>query len=129
MSKAVFDTSAILAIYHQEPGRKKVIQLIERHDPLISTVNLAELYSKLSEDGLSENDIAESFDGLDIEVVAFTKRHASAAGGLRVRTKDLGLSLGDRGCLAVAISEGAIAVTADRSWEGLSDVCKIEVIR
>ena len=129
MSKAVFDTSAILSIYHQEPGRKKVLQLIERHQPIISSINLAELYSKLSEVGLTEDEITESFDGLDIEIVDFSKKHAATTGSLRVRTKELGLSLADRGCLAVAINEKAIAITADRSWGDLADLCKIEVIR
>ena len=129
MSKAVFDTSAILAIYHQEPGRKNVLQLIGRHEPFISSINLAELHSKLSEDGLTEEEITESFDGLDIEIVDFTKRHAAKTGGLRLQTKDSGLSLGDRACLALAIDEKAIAVTADQSWAGLAELCKIEVIR
>jgi PIN domain nuclease of toxin-antitoxin system len=46
-----------------------------------------------------------------------------------MRTKDLGLSLGDRACLSLGINEGALAVTADRPWTSLSDVCKIELIR
>jgi PIN domain nuclease of toxin-antitoxin system len=47
---------------------------------------------------------------------------------LRPVTKHLGLSLGDRGCLALAILKNATAVTADKSWANLN-CCKIEVIR
>jgi len=47
---------------------------------------------------------------------------------LRPLTKHLGLSLGDRCCLALAILENLPAVTADKNWAGLN-VCKIEIIR
>lgn len=129
MSKAVFDTSAILAIYHKEPGRKKVLQLIDRHEPLISSVNFAELVAKLSEETLSLSDITESFDGLEIDIVDFTREHATATGDLRMKSRDLGLSLGDRACIALGIAENALIVTADRSWASIDDIGKVEVIR
>ena len=47
---------------------------------------------------------------------------------LRPITKHLGLSLGDRACLALAIQENAVAVTSDRTWTML-DICQIESIR
>lgn len=128
MSKAVFDSSAILALYHQESGRKKVLQLMDRHDPLMSAANLAEVFAKLAEDGLTETEIVESFEGLDISVIDFGQEHALESAKLRLVTKHLGLSLGDRACLALALLEKAIAVTADRAWETL-DICKIETIR
>ncbi len=52
-----------------------------------------------------------------------------SAGQLRAATKHLGLSLGDRACLALAIQEDATALTADRSWADLDIGCKIELIR
>jgi PIN domain nuclease of toxin-antitoxin system len=52
-----------------------------------------------------------------------------AAGQLRELTRRRGLSLGDRACLALAIRENAIAVTADRDWGDLDIGCKIELIR
>ena len=50
------------------------------------------------------------------------------AAELKTKTKHLGLSLGDRSCIALAIQENAVAVTADKNWAQL-DVCAIEVIR
>ena len=58
-----------------------------------------------------------------------TKLMGIAAGQLRELTRHRGLSLGDRACLALAIRENAIAVTADRAWGDLDIGCKIELIR
>jgi ribonuclease VapC len=40
---------------------------------------------------------------------------------LRARTKHLGLSLGDRACLAAARSRDLPVLTADRAWAKLAD--------
>jgi ribonuclease VapC len=128
MSKAVFDSSAILALYYNEPGRKKVLQLLNRHEPLISTINLSEVFTKLSEDGLTEDEMLDSFDGLDIQAVDFNERQSIGTAQLRPETKHLGLSLGDRACLALAEEEKAIVVTADKTWAKLRNF-KFEVIR
>jgi PIN domain nuclease of toxin-antitoxin system len=48
---------------------------------------------------------------------------------LRDATRALGLSSGDRACLALAQSLGAVALTADRSWSRLNLDIAIEVIR
>ncbi len=45
------------------------------------------------------------------------------------QTKFLGLSLGDRACLALAMEEQAIAVTADKAWAQLALGVSIQVIR
>lgn len=54
---------------------------------------------------------------------------ALAASKLRPATRHKGLSLGDRACLALAIREGATAITTDRAWADLDVGCHIEVIR
>lgn len=128
MSKAVFDSSAVLALYYNEPGRKKVLQLINRHEPLISAINLAEVFTKLAEDGLTEKEMVESFDGLDIQIVDFEKQQAVETAQLRQQTKHLGLSLADRTCIALAVREKAIAVTADKVWAKLRNF-EVEIIR
>ena len=128
MSRAVFDASAILAVYHNEPGKKQVLQYMDQYEPFISSVNLAEVYSKLSQDGLSEDEFVESFEGLEITVVDFDKPQAVEVSKLYHPTRSLGLSLGDRACLALAVLKDATAVTADRSWSKVA-VCKIKVIR
>jgi len=51
------------------------------------------------------------------------------AGALIAQTRELGLSLGDRACLALAIAREATVYTADRAWKDLSLQIRIEVIR
>jgi ribonuclease VapC len=102
MNSLVFDSSAILAIYYNEPGKKKVRSLLDSSEPLISSVNLCEVFTKLLEDGLHGDAIVESFNALEIEVVDFNVDHALKAAELRSVTRHLGLSLGDRACIALA---------------------------
>lgn len=128
MNNLVFDSSAILAIYYDEPGKRKAQELLEEADPIISSVNLCEIYTKLLEDGLDAGKISESFDALEIRVVDFDARGALKAAELRARTKRLGLSLGDRACIALAMENSTAAVTADRNWQKVSG-CEIKLIR
>jgi PIN domain nuclease of toxin-antitoxin system len=51
---------------------------------------------------------------LQLRVIPFDRTHARLAGSLRTITRKLGLSLGDRACLALAESEGATALTCER---------------
>jgi len=45
-------------------------------------------------------------------------------------TRKLGLSLGGRACLALAIRLGGAAVSTDRAWAKLpADVVRVEVVR
>ncbi len=128
MGKAVFDSSAILAIYFDEKGKHETLRLLDLHESMIATPNLSEVYTKLIESGLSVSQIEESFGGLEIEVRDFDEKLAIMAAELRPHTKAFGLSFGDRSCLALALRENAIAVTADRNWKK-TKVCKVETIR
>ena len=66
MSNCVLDSSALIALFHQEPGSDKVTQAIE-DGAAISTVNLAEVASKLNDLGAPEAFIEEAV-GADIGV-------------------------------------------------------------
>jgi PIN domain nuclease of toxin-antitoxin system len=59
----------------------------------------------------------------------FTAAQAKLAGSLITQTRSRGLSLGDRACLALAITLDAPVYTADQSWTGLNVGCRIHVIR
>jgi PIN domain nuclease of toxin-antitoxin system len=48
---------------------------------------------------------------------------------LRRQTRDHGLSLGDRACLALAVSLGLPVMTADRAWMALDLGIEVIVIR
>lgn len=127
MIKNVLDASAVLAVLNSEPGEKKVIPLLA--ESAISTVNLTEVAAKLLEAGMDEASaqIAVSVLGIG-EVINFTEDSAWEAARLRPLTKQYGLSLGDRACLALARKLNVPAVTADKEWSKLK-LCKVVLIR
>lgn len=63
--------------------------------------------------------------GLVIE--PYLREDAHEAALIRLWTKDLGLSLGDRSCLALARRLGVPALTADRVWMKLPADLGVEV--
>lgn len=60
-------------------------------------------------------------------VVPFDREDAEAAARLRPATRNLGLGLGDRACLALAGRLGLPAVTGDRAWQRLDPGLGIRV--
>ena len=127
MSSAVLDASALIAWLRREPGADRLKGRIA--GALVSSVNIAEVHSKLVADGTDEDDAWKQIQYLGCESVVFGDALARAAGGMARRTKPYGLSLGDRACLALAIQRNATVYTADRAWSGLSLGIKIEVLR
>ena len=127
MSKFVLDASAVLALLNQEPGMERVEAVLA--DSCMGAVNYCEVLGKLIDAGLPEPEARESVELLNIEVVSFDTDMARLAAALRPTTKKLGLSLGDRSCLALALSRRNTAVTAERVWPKLKIGVKIELIR
>ncbi|HEX8669733.1 MAG TPA: type II toxin-antitoxin system VapC family toxin [Allosphingosinicella sp.] len=121
------DASALLSVLLGERGAEEIVDLLP--GAVIGAVNLAEVVAKLQERGVPENEIEENIAELDLPVVPFDEAQAIAAGKLRLPTRSLGLSLGDRACLALAIARGAAAVTTDRSWAGVEVGAKVIVAR
>ena len=128
MSSVVLDASSILALLNQERGAADVQAAIHA-GATISTVNLSEVIAKLADRGLDEEMIREVVDNLQIVVVPFDEDQANRAGLLRPLTRSLGLSFGDRACLALARTLELPAMTADRAWSDLSVGVTVEVIR
>lgn len=128
MSRIVLDASALLAILNGEPGADKLTpQLLST--AASSTVNLAEVQSKLVDRGLSpETAWAAALSPVE-EVIPFTAYHAKAAGSMIPETRPFGLSLGERACLALGLTLQAPVYTADRSWKNLKLGVRIHVIR
>ena len=117
----VFDSSAVLALIFNEPGADMAAQLMDADDAVMCSVNQAEVWAKLLDKGLSASDVAAITQQLPLTVMPFTADQAQVAGGLRPSTRALGLSLGDRCCLALAQQlPDATVVTADRPWAGLT---------
>jgi ribonuclease VapC len=124
----VLDASALLALLQNEPGAERVAELLS--DGAVSAVNLSEVVAKLADHGMPATDIREALDGLPLDVHAFDREAAFAAGELRRITRAAGLSLGDRACLALAAHLGVTAVTADRAWTRFADdIAPVTLIR
>lgn len=128
MTQYVLDASALLALFQGEPGSEKVAQAI-KEGAAISAVNLAEVVSKLHDKGIPETIIKDVIDILPLTVIDFTTTLAYKVGVLRPLTKQVGLSLGDRACLALAFHLNLPALTTDRIWETLSLDVAVQVIR
>ena len=127
MSRAVLDASAILALFHGERGADVVAGY--RGDAVASSVNVAEVVSRLSDEGLRSTEWHYALSMLELEVVAFDESQAIQSGQLRESTRHRGLSLGDRACLQLAAGRGLPVVTADRAWAGLDVGVEVRVIR
>jgi PIN domain nuclease of toxin-antitoxin system len=127
VSKTVIDSSAVLAYLLNEPGGHLVEQ--EFGDALISTVNLAEVVTKLLSRGKRLGEVRKDLGELGMAVVDFTRDLAEDTGALIVETAAHGLSLGDRACLALARREKLPVLTADRIWEEINAGVQVELIR
>ncbi len=128
MNKIVLDASALLAVLNDEPGSDKLTpELLSIATS--STVNLAEVQSKLVDRGISPDRAWAATMTPIAEAIPFTSEQAKAAGSLIAETRALGLSLGDRACLALGLALKAPVYTADRSWKNLKLGLHIHVIR
>ena len=64
-----------------------------------------------------------------LSFLSFDMQQAYIAGSLWQQTKELGLSLGDRACLALAIHLDLPVLTADKIWQQLDIGVSIQLIR
>lgn len=127
VSKVVLDASALLALLNQEPGHEQV----EKHlsNSIISTVNVSETIATLLMLGIEEQELLNLISNIVPEVIPFDEKQAYLAALLRKETKQYGLSLGDRACLALAKIKNLPVMTADKIWGKLIIDVKINVIR
>ncbi len=115
----VYDASAVVALIKSEPGADVVAQAMLVDEAWISAVNWCEVVTSLVEGGADEAAVLEALAQLDLHIEPLDAGVALGAARLRPATRQLGLSLGDRCCLALAKERGVQAVTADRPWKKL----------
>lgn len=127
MSSFVFDASTVLAYLLGEKGADAAFAAMP--GGCISVVNVAEVSSKLSDEGVPDDEARLSLAELGLEAVGLDEELALIAGRWRRTTRHLGLSIGDRCCLATALRMDWTALTADRAWLKLKLGVKIECIR
>jgi len=125
--KVLLDTSAIIALLRKEPGYEILEEVIA--NSAISTVSLGELVSVLSRSNIIENEIDEIIKDLVPEIIPFTEDIAINTGKLIKQTKKLGLSLGDRACIATEIYHNMSVYTTDKIWKELKTSAEIIVVR
>ncbi len=125
----VLDASAVLAAIFDEAGADRVARHLAPDMAVLSAVNLAEVASKLVDCGYSDTDAKITLGTLKLLVGPFMADTAVATGLLRRATRQHGLSMGDRACLAEAQLRGLRVLTADRAWADLKIDIDIEVIR
>lgn len=126
-ARLVVDASAVIALLVGEPFTRFDPERIARAS--ISAVNLTEVLTRLHEIGMPEAEAAEAAARLNLQLVSFDESQAHTAARLRRSTRQAGLSLGDRACLALGQSLGCSVVTADRVWARLRIGIEIILIR
>lgn len=121
----VLDASAVLALLLQEPGNEVAGDALR--DGVVSVVNFAEAAAVLARRGGTPAETQGPLALISGHVIPADIDQALAAGLMETVTRAIGLSLGDRFCLALARRLGATAVTADRAWLGIADAVGVEV--
>lgn len=130
---AVLDASACLAYLQREAGAEVVAEFLI-HGAYISAVNLAEVLSKLAEWGQDPEEayiemMNRGLLGGMLEATRLLPEGCAAIARLHPMSKDLGLSLGDRACLALGVRLGLPVLTADREWRKLALNVEVRVVR
>jgi ribonuclease VapC len=111
----ILDSSVVLALLFDEPGAHVTIDALGEPGVAMSAVNLIEVVGVMIRKGGSIPIVRQSVDALPILVIPFDASLAFDVGVLEASTREQGLSLGDRACLALAITSGRPLVTADRA--------------
>jgi PIN domain nuclease of toxin-antitoxin system len=124
---AVLDASAVIAYMREEPGHEVVAPLMG--SALVSSINVSEVLTVLLRHGLPADVGRDLFEDLRVGVVPFTLEHATRAAAIGAEFPRAGLSLGDRGCLALAREVDAPVVTSDRAWAELDVGVEVVLIR
>lgn len=123
----VLDASALLAYLHREPGRERVEG--RNAELCISSVNWCEVVQKTLAKGVDVSKMIEVLRNLELTIEPFSDRQAETTARLWPETGELGLSLGDRACLALALNKSPPVLTADRVWKKLKLDLEIQLVR
>jgi PIN domain nuclease of toxin-antitoxin system len=133
VSEVVLDASALLAYLNEEPGAEAVEEALSQ-GAVIGAVNWAEVLSKVAEGGNDPEALSEALKARGLleqalRVLPLLQEDALTISRLRPMTKALGLSLGDRACLALGLRLGQAVLTTDREWQRLSLKVEVHLIR
>jgi PIN domain nuclease of toxin-antitoxin system len=79
--------------------------------------------------GMPPDAAEDAVEDLELDVVPFDRDQAYRTARLAPAAAALGLSLGDRACLALAQARGKPALTAEREWDQLDAGVRVVRIR
>ena len=123
----VLDASAILAFLQSEPGDEIVRQALHDDECLVSAANHSEVIAKAIDRGADSQALQVVLADLAYTIVDVKAEDGTQAGLMRNITRKIGLSLGDRLCLATAQRLQARVLTADRPWLTVAPALGIQV--
>jgi PIN domain nuclease of toxin-antitoxin system len=127
MAQTVMDSTAVLASIFGEPGADIVNAGLA--GSFISAINLAEVASKLIQDGVPDSEATAIVRRLGVQFVDVDEEQALAASLIHATTRSAGISIGDAFCLALGKLRGCPVLTADRAWKTLNLGVEVTLIR
>lgn len=125
--EAVLDASALIALLWEEPGAETVESLLGQ--AVMSAVNWAEVLQRYRAHDVATAGTRESVEALGIGIEDFSPEDAETVAELWAPTREAGLSLADRACLALARRHEVAAHTADRAWRKVDVGVDVVLIR
>lgn len=118
MSNVILDSSALIALIRNEPGAEIVENLLG--NIIMSSVNIAETAAILLAPEMTQEECELLIAPFISSTIQFNTQQAYITASLRSQTKHLGISLGDRACLALGILKNYPVYTADKIWSELN---------
>jgi PIN domain nuclease of toxin-antitoxin system len=124
MTRAVLDTSALLALCFAEKGA--TVTTDRGQNGIMSAVSYSEAIAKSLDYNVPIETVRRALAGLDLTIMPFDEPHAVAAASFRPATRKLNVSFADRACLGTAALTKLPVLTADRKWEKIE--CGLDII-
>ncbi len=123
----VLDASAIIAFLQGEPDDEVVRLALLSGQCVVNAANQAEIIAKSLDRGVNPEAIKAILAELAYTVVDIKAEDGMQAGWMRGTSRKIGLSLGDRLCLALAQRLKAKILTADRPWLAMAEPLGIDI--
>jgi PIN domain nuclease of toxin-antitoxin system len=123
---SVLDASALLVLLFKEKGADLVEAALD--GGVMSTVNWSEVQQKLAQRGVDMS-VVDAIQALGLGIEPFTIADAARAAELWVAGRSVGLSLGDRACLALAHRLDCEVITADSAWTAVDAGVAVRQVR
>lgn len=125
MKHILFDSSVIIAILKSEEGYQSCEQIVNKG--AISTVNWDEVAGFLKKNNAPEDIIRQTLAKYPLKILPYEESLVVPTGPLAVGCQQLGLSLGDRACLATAMAYNLPVLTANPFWKELEKELDITI--